>query len=355
MIYRYVIRPLLFLFPPEKIHDFAVLAVKKLFGLRFIRRLARKFFYVADSKLERNLFGLKFSSPVGFAAGFDKNAEFYNEFSVFGFSFIEIGTVTPKAQPGNPRPRSFRFRADQALVNRMGFNNKGVLNAAQNLKQKQPEVIIGGNIGKNTLTPDEETVGDYIKCFEILYDHVDYFAVNVSCPNIGGITKLQDMAELEKLLKTLKNIDYQRGKKRPVLLKISPDLNHGQIDEIIEVVRESGTDGIIATNTTVSRKNLRTNKKVIEKTGSGGLSGKPLKDRSTEIIRYIAEKSGKTIPVIGVGGIMTPADAIEKLDAGASLVQVYTGFIYSGPSLAKRINKELLKNIDKKHAQKDAF
>ncbi len=348
MFYRSVIRPLLFLFPPEKVHDFAVLTVRIMMNIPVISWITRKIFLIKDSRLERKVFGLLFSNPVGFAAGFDKNAEFYNEFSDFGFSFIEIGTVTPKAQSGNPKPRSFRFRADHALVNRMGFNNKGVRYAAEKLKKNKSGIIIGGNIGKNTLTPNDDAVADYRECFEILYDYVDYFAVNVSCPNIGDIKKLQDKCGLTKLMKSLKEIDRSMGGNKPVLLKISPDLNKNQLDEIIDVVRDSGTDGIIATNTTVSRENLRTPTEVIEKTGNGGLSGRPLKDRSTEIIRYLVQKSGKTIPVIGVGGIMSPEDAIEKLNAGASLVQVYTGFIYSGPFLVKNINRELLKTIDKK-------
>lgn len=348
MFYRTVIRPLLFLFEPEKVHNFAVFTVRTLGKIPFINTILRKIFIVNDKRLEREVFGLRFSNPVGFAAGFDKNAEFYNEFSSFGFSFIEIGTVTPKAQSGNPKPRSFRFRADNALVNRMGFNNKGVRYAAEKLKKNNPGIIIGGNIGKNTLTPNDNAVADYRECFEILYDYVDYFAVNVSCPNIGDIKKLQDKCGLTGLLKSLKEIDRSRGGSKPVLLKISPDLNKNQLDEIIDVVRDSGTDGIIATNTTVSRENLKTPQEVIEKTGNGGLSGQPLKDKSTEIIRHLVQKSGNTIPVIGVGGIMSPEDAIEKLNAGASLVQIYTGFIYNGPFLVKNINRELLKTIDKK-------
>lgn len=301
-------------------------------------------FNVEDKSLERNVFGLNFKNPVGLAAGFDKNGEFYKEMEVFGFSFIEIGTVTPMGQPGNPRPRSFRLPEDQALINRMGLNNYGVERVAKNIAGNKPKIIIGGNIGKNTLTPDDNAIDDYITCFKVLHELVDYFVVNVSCPNTGDIKKLQDADTVLEILGMLKELSGHMRVKKPVLLKISPDLNYQQLDEMVEIAFRTGIDGFVATNTTVSRENLVTPKEKIIEKGEGGLSGKPLRERSTEVIRYLVEKSGGRIPVIGVGGIIDQADAIEKLKAGASLVQVYTGFIYEGPFLVKRINKALLSN-----------
>jgi dihydroorotate dehydrogenase len=280
---------------------------------------------------------------VGIAAGFDKQAELYNELSNFGFGFIEIGTVTPKGQPGNPKPRLFRLPPDKALINRMGFNNGGVNNAVKNLKKRKTHVVVGGNIGKNTLTPNSEAINDYVFCFEELFDFVDYFVVNVSCPNITDLHELQDQDSLVKILGKIQEINHTKIQPKPVLLKVSPDLNNKQLDEVIEIVRLTGIDGVVATNTTVSRQNLQTDDVRIKEIANGGLSGKPISDRSTEVIRYLAEKSGKAFPIIGVGGIFTPEDAIEKLNAGADLVQVYTGFIYEGPFIAKKINKALIK------------
>lgn len=344
MIYRRILRPFLFIFSPETIHHTVVLLIKYFLLIPGARRLFFNVFNVEDKSLERNVFGLNFKNPVGLAAGFDKNGEFYKEMEVFGFSFIEIGTVTPMGQPGNPRPRSFRLPEDQALINRMGLNNYGVERVAKNIAGNKPKIIIGGNIGKNTLTPDDNAIDDYITCFKVLHELVDYFVVNVSCPNTGDIKKLQDADTVLEILGMLKELSGHMRVKKPVLLKISPDLNYQQLDEMVEIAFRTGIDGFVATNTTVSRENLVTPKEKIIEKGEGGLSGKPLRERSTEVIRYLVEKSGGRIPVIGVGGIIDQADAIEKLKAGASLVQVYTGFIYEGPFLVKRINKALLSN-----------
>jgi dihydroorotate dehydrogenase len=342
MLYRRVIRPFLFLFSPESVHDFVVSFLRIFLRFPVIRKAVRSFYTVSDKSLERNLLGMRFRNPVGLAAGFDKNAIYYNEMACFGFSFIEIGTVTPLAQPGNPRPRSFRLVGDRALVNRMGMNNSGASAIAENLRSNNPTVIIGGNIGKNTDTPNETAINDYVKCFHELKEVVDYFVVNVSCPNIGDISGLQGADTLTAILDTLKKQSTGLPAPKPVLLKISPDLSRPQLDDVVEIALKTGIDGLVATNTTTGRDNLRTGKERLERTGKGGLSGLPLRDRSTEIIRYLSGKLSGKIPVIGVGGIMSPEDAIEKLEAGASLVQVYTGFIYEGPGLVKRINQAIL-------------
>ena len=309
-----------------------------------IGALNKKMFSVEDKKLERTLFGLTFKNPVGIAAGFDKNAVLYNELENYGFGFLEVGTATPKPQVGNPKKRLFRLKKDSALINRMGFNNLGADAIAQNLKNRKTKLIIGGNIGKNTATPNEDALADYIYNFEALHDVVDYFVVNVSCPNVKNLTKLQDTDFLTELLLKLKSINAQKSVQRPILLKIAPDLNEPQLDEIIELVAATQIDGIIATNTTTSRENLTKSKEEVEAIGNGGLSGLPLKERSTEVIRYLATKSNKAFPIIGVGGIHSAADAIEKIQAGADLVQIYTGFIYEGPKLVKAINKAILEN-----------
>ena len=288
------------------------------------------------------MFGLKFKNPVGLAAGFDKNAEFVEELGNLGFGFVEIGTVTPLPQSGNDKPRMFRLPPDAALINRMGFNNQGVEVAAHRLsKAKRDGLIIGGNIGKNKLTPNEDAVSDYIKCFDALFDVVDYFVVNVSSPNTPGLRELQEKEPLKNILNALQKRNSKNGISKPILLKIAPDLSNDQLDDIVEIVAETKIAGVIATNTTIERSNLRTGGRVVSETG--GLSGKPLTKRSTEVIRYLSEKSNKAFPIIGVGGIHSPEDAIEKLNAGASLIQLYTGFIYEGPALIKRINKALLK------------
>jgi dihydroorotate dehydrogenase len=291
---------------------------------------------------------LKFKNPVGLAAGFDKDAKLYNELSDFGFGFIEIGTLTPKPQDGNPKKRLFRLKKDQAIVNRMGFNNKGVFDAVENLK-KSHRVLIGGNIGKNKVTPNELAAKDYLICFDALFDHVDYFVVNVSSPNTPGLRELQDRKPLTALLKELKKENTKLAKlkdrkEKPILLKIAPDLTDEQLLDIIGIVKDTDIDGVIATNTTISRDNLKSD--ILLKEEAGGLSGKPLTKRSTEVIRFLSQKSNKAFPIIGVGGIHSAEDALEKLDAGADLVQLYTGFIYEGPSLIKRINKAIVNRIN---------
>jgi len=295
---------------------------------------------VEDKRLEKELFGLKFPNPVGLAAGFDKQASFYKEFSSLGFGFIEVGTITPKPQDGNPRPRMFRLPKDQGLINRMGFNNGGLEMARKNLQNRDRSFIIGGNIGKNKITPNENAVDDYLECFRGLHDLVDYFVVNVSSPNTPGLRELQDKEPLLRILNALKVENAKSPTPRPILLKIAPDLTDSQLDDIVEIVAESKIDGIIATNTTISRNKLNSSKELLSE--AGGLSGKPVRGRSTEVIRYLHHKSKGSFPIIGVGGIHSAEDAIEKLNAGASLVQVYTGFIYEGPILVKRINQGIL-------------
>jgi dihydroorotate dehydrogenase len=306
--------------------------------------LAKKITNVDDPKLERELFGLRFKNPVGIAAGFDKNAFVYQELGALGFSHIEIGTVTPKGQPGNPKPRLFRLAKDKGLINRMGFNNLGLEMAVKRLRKRDKNLIIGGNIGKNTATPNDEALADYVTNFEGLFPVVDYFVVNVSCPNISDLHELQDQEALMKILNAIQKINLKKSNPKPVLLKVSPDLNEKQLDEVITLVKETGIQGVVATNTTISRHTLRQDAEMAKQIGNGGLSGLPIKARSTAVIRYLAEKSNKAFPIIGVGGIFTAEDALEKLHAGADLVQVYTGFIYEGPMIAKRINKAILKN-----------
>ena len=335
-MYKSIVRPLLFKFDPEGVHHFSFRSIKLLSKLG-LTRLAKSSFQVEDKGLEREVFGLKFKNPVGLAAGFDKDAKLYQELSDFGFGFVEIGTLTPKPQPGNPKKRLFRLKEDQAIINRMGFNNGGVEAAVARLK-KNKNVLIGGNIGKNKVTPNEEAFNDYKICFEALYDYVDYFVVNVSSPNTPNLRALQDKEPLTKLLAGLQELNKLKGGK-PILLKIAPDLTDEQLLDIIDIVKTTQIAGVIATNTTISREGLKSENK--EETG--GLSGKPLKDRSTEGIRFLSVKSNKAFPIIGVGGIHSAADALEKLEAGASLIQLYTGFIYEGPELIKRINQEILK------------
>jgi len=343
-MYRIFIRPILFLFQPETIHHILITSLKILFRIPFIFKTTCNIFKVNHPALKTEFLGLNFDSPVGLAAGFDKNASVFEEFRAFGFSFIEVGTVTPQGQPGNPRPRSFRIPADKGLINRMGFNNHGAEAAAGKLaRRKNDGFIIGGNIGKNTTTPNEQAVEDYEACFRILYDHVDYFVVNVSCPNITDMHKLQDQESLEAILGRIMAVRAGMEVKRPVLLKISPDLNKKQLDETLQIISGLKIDGIVATNTTVSRDGLKTDADIIAKIGSGGLSGTPITQRSLEMVRYISEKTGGKLPIIGVGGIMTVQDALNMLDAGATLVQVYTGFIYEGPGFVKRINRAILK------------
>lgn len=335
-MYKSIIRPLLFNFDPEGVHHFSFKSIKLMKQLG-LTRLVKPVFNIKHKALEREVFGLKFKNPVGLAAGFDKDAKLYQELSDFGFGFIEIGTLTPKPQPGNPKKRLFRLKEDKAIINRMGFNNGGVAEAVSRLK-KNKNVLIGGNIGKNKVTPNEEAFNDYKICFEALYDYVDYFVVNVSSPNTPNLRALQDKEPLTKLLTGLQELNKTRSQK-PILLKIAPDLTDEQLNDIIEIVQDTKIAGVIATNTTISRDGLQSsNKEEI-----GGLSGSPLRNRSTEVIRFLHQKSQGAFPIIGVGGIHSPQDALEKLEAGASLIQLYTGFIYEGPSLIKRINEEIIK------------
>lgn len=337
-MYKSFIRSILFKFDPEKIHHFTFSFLRTSFKIPGVRSLVAKRFTVVDKRLERTVFGLSFKNPVGLAAGFDKDAKLYKEMGSLGFGFIEIGTLTPKPQPGNPKKRLFRLKDDSGIINRMGFNNGGVEEAVQRLIKNRGQVLIGGNIGKNKVTPNAEAVEDYKICFEALYPVVDYFVVNVSSPNTPNLRELQDKEPLTRLLNTLHALNQKKTAPKPILLKIAPDLTNAQLLDIIEIVRTTKTDGVIATNTTISRKGLTSE----HREEIGGLSGKPLTNRSTEVIRFISEKSNKAFPIIGVGGIHTAQDALDKLDAGASLVQLFTGFIYEGPKLVKEINEAIL-------------
>lgn len=310
-----------------------------------VKAAMRSRFTISSPQLTRRVAGLEFPNPVGLAAGFDKDARWIDNLESLGFGFIEIGTVTPLAQPGNDKPRLFRLPEDNGLINRMGFNNGGAIAAAERIKKRNSKIIIGGNIGKNKVTPNENAVDDYIKCFHALVHVVDYFVVNVSSPNTPGLRELQDKKPLLAILSKLQQLNHDQIRSKPIFLKIAPDLTDDQLNDIVEIVNESGIAGVIATNTTISREGLHTERSVIEAIGAGGLSGLPVKKRSTEVIRYLHHKSNGAFPIIGVGGIETAADAKEKLDAGAALVQVYTGFIYEGPAIAKRINEGLLQMI----------
>ncbi len=336
-MYRLFIKPIFFLLPAERAHYTAMNLLQGVLRIPGMPALLRSTFTSNKPELKRTLFGLHFDNPVGLAAGFDKDARWVDELSTLGFGFIEIGTLTPKAQPGNDKPRLFRLPKDEALINRMGFNNGGAQAAAERLRKRSSRIIVGGNIGKNKVTPNEEAVNDYLSCFETLYPHVDYFAVNVSSPNTPGLRALQEKEPLLHLLNTLQEANQATPKCKPILLKIAPDLTDEQLNDIIDIVRESKIDGVIATNTTIAREPLTTSKNEIESIGAGGLSGKPLTKRSTEVIRYLKEKSHNAFPVIGVGGIHSAQDAIDKLNAGADLVQIYTGFIYEGPGLVRKI------------------
>jgi len=326
---------------PESAHHTVTGGLKMFSKIWGAKKLLSNLYTYENPNLAREVFGLKFKNPVGLAAGFDKNAEYITDMANFGFGFIEIGTVTPRPQPGNDQPRMFRLIPDKALINRMGFNNQGADVAANRLKHLSVEdrkgLLIGGNIGKNKLTPNEQAVDDYIYCFNSLFDYVDYFVVNVSSPNTPGLRDLQEKEPLKHILNTLQNLNEKRENKKPILLKIAPDLTDSQLDDIVEIVQETGIAGVIATNTTISRAGLRSDANLVKE--MGGVSGAPLTKRCTEVIRYLSNKSNRSFPIIGVGGIHSAADAIEKMDAGASLVQIYTGFIYEGPSLISDICK----------------
>ena len=342
-MYKLFIRRFLFLFDPEKIHYATFSLIRFLCKVPFFSAIFRAMYLIEDKRLERNLFGITFKNPVGLAAGFDKNAVLYNELANFGFGFIEIGTVTPKGQEGNPKKRLFRLKDDQGIINRMGFNNDGLETAIVQLKKNKGKLIIGGNIGKNTQTSPQNYTNDYEECFKGLHPYVDYFVLNVSCPNVGSHEKLNDKEYLLELILAIQNLNLLEPTQKPILLKIAPDLNNNQLDEIIEIVAETKIDGIIASNTSTSRSRLKASKKQLQEIGNGGLSGLPIKEKSTRVIKYLKDTSNKAFPIIGVGGIHSAKDALEKIEAGADLVQIYTGFIYEGPGLIKQINKALLK------------
>ena len=339
-MYKFLIKPILFLFDPEWVHHTVFYLLKAIHRIPGMGSMIRGLYHLKDQRLERKLFGLTFPNPVGLAAGFDKDAKLYQELSNFGFGFIEIGTLTPKPQPGNPKKRLFRLPEDNGLINRMGFNNQGVVEAIERLK-KNNGVLIGGNIGKNKITPNDEAVSDYVQCFEALFPHVDYFVVNVSSPNTPNLRALQDKEPLQHLLQTLKNLNLKRTSPKPILLKIAPDLIDDQLLDIIDIVTTIKIDGVIASNTTLSREGLISS----NRSEMGGLSGKPVAERSTEVIRFLYEKSNNAFPIIGVGGIHSSEDAINKLNAGASLIQLYTGFVYEGPGVIKKINKAILEQV----------
>ena len=341
MFYKLFFRRILFFLNPEFSHNFVFKLLKILFLIPGFRYLLRFSYCVTDDRLKRKLFGLRFKNPIGLAAGFDKNAQMFNELTEFGFGFIEIGTVTPLPQEGNPKPRLFRLKKDRALINRMGFNNDGIEVIVKRLKNKYNDIIIGGNIGKNKMTPNEEASRDYIKCFEKIAPYVDYLVLNISSPNTPGLVKLQNKSYLTQLLSEIQNLNFKKYNK-PILIKISPDLTLEQLDEILELIYKFKISGVIATNTTSKREGLKTVNKIVTDYGPGGLSGAPLKLKSTQIISYINKKTSGLLPIIAVGGIMDEDDVIQMLDAGASLVQIYTAFVYQGPSIIKKMNQKIL-------------
>ena len=337
-----LVRKFFFKIEPEKAHYMVMRYLRLICRLPILKSIVKSLFCLKSNKLQRTIWGITFPNPVGLAAGFDKDAAYTDALACLGFGFIEIGTVTPVAQPGNEQPRLFRLPEDKALINRMGFNNHGVLNAVANLRKRKEKVIIGGNIGKNKVTANEDAYLDYEKCFKELYEVVDYFVVNVSSPNTPGLRELQDKEPLMKILNNLERLNKDMGKHKPILLKIAPDLSNEQLDDIIIIVKSTGIGGLVATNTTIDRSGLITARDVVGQIGAGGLSGKPLQNRAVEVVKYIHENSHGAFPIIAVGGIFTGADAKAMLAAGASLVQVYTGFIYQGPGIARDICREIL-------------
>ena len=341
-MYKLLIRPIFFLFSPETIHAISINLLRIIFFIPGVAYLTKRYYTIQDKRLERNIIGLKFQNPVGLAAGFDKEAEMIDLLAPFGFGAIEIGTLTPKGQPGNDKPRLFRLPKDGALINRMGFNNGGVDEAVKRLRTRKSDVIVGGNIGKNKLTENESATHDYEYAFEALHAEVDYFVVNVSSPNTPNLRELQSKEPLKALLNNLMERNSAKEIAKPILLKIAPDLTDSQLSDIVEIVKETKISGVIATNTTISREGLKTAKKHVDDIGAGGLSGSPLAERSTAVIKYLREALGPDLCIIGVGGIMNPADAVEKIKAGANLIQIYTGYIYNGPGFIKKINKAIL-------------
>ena len=335
-----LLKKALFLLSAEKAHSLTMYLLQIGFKIPGVKNIIRNLFTISSKKIEQTLWGITFPNPVGLAAGFDKNADYLHELSCFGFGFIEIGTVTPLPQAGNPKPRLFRLISDQAIINRMGFNNKGVKSVVEQLKNRPKDLIIGGNIGKNKNTPNEKASADYIACFDALFDHVDYFVINVSSPNTPNLRELQDKKPLTALIKSVQERNKIKKIPKPLLLKIAPDLSHDQLIDILTICDETQLDGLIATNTTLSREPLKEKPEVIKNMGAGGLSGLPLADRSTEVIKFLRSKN-KKIPIIGVGGVGNVSKALEKIDAGANLIQIYSGFIFKGPTLIKKINEAL--------------
>jgi len=345
-MYKAFIRPILFITSPEVSHAITIRLLKIVCAIPIINSIIKSSFTLKDRLLETEVAGIKFPNPVGLAAGFDKNATFFHEMEYLGFGYVEVGTVTPLAQPGNAKPRSFRLPKDKGLINRMGFNNDGAAAVAERLKNRKDKIVIGGNIGKNKVTPNEEAFSDYEKCFDALFEYVDYFVVNVSSPNTPGLRSLQDKEPLKKILSGLQSKNNAKSKSKPIFLKIAPDLTNDQLNDIVDLVNECGIAGVVATNTTLSREGLKS--EGVEAIGAGGLSGAPVRKRSTEVVKYLAEKSNGSFPIIASGGIHSAEDALEKLDAGAVMIELYTGFIYEGPMLVKRINKEILKRKQQK-------
>lgn len=343
-MYKFFLKPILFCFNPETAHNILFSFLSFLRHVPFARAIIRSIYKRQSPKLQKDLFGLTFPNPVGLAGGLDKNGEYYNDMANFGFGFVEIGSLTPRPQDGNPKPRCFRVPSDKAIINRFGINNKGVKNAVEHLKKVRPEVIVAANISKNTSSINEDAAKDYEQAFGLMYDFVDMFVVNVSCPNVVGLTSLQDISFLSDIIDKLLDLRMFYDTYRPVLLKVSPDLAKEQLDDIIDYCLRSGIDGIVAGNTTRSRDGLSIDQAKIDKIGNGGLSGAPLHKKNVELVKYIHTKSEGRLPIIGVGGIMSGADAQEMIDAGASLVEIYSGFIYEGPALVKKIIKHLEKN-----------
>ena len=341
-MYKHLLKPILFRFNPETAHNLLFKGLAFLRHIPFARQIIRAVYRKKYPGLEREVFGIRFPNPVGLAGGLDKNGEFYNDMANFGFGFVEIGSLTPKPQDGNPKPRCFRVPADKAIINRFGINNKGVKNAVEHLKKVRPEVIVAANISKNTASINEDAAKDYETSFALLYDFVDMFVVNVSCPNVVGLTALQDITFLSDIVDRLLDLRMYYDEYRPILLKVSPDLSHEQLDEIVEYCLRSGIDGIVAGNTTRSRDGLNSlTPEKIEEIGNGGMSGAPIYKKNLELVRYVHKASEGKLPIVGVGGIMSGAQAQEMMEAGASLVEIYTGFIHEGPELIKRINRHL--------------
>ena len=353
-MYKHILRPILFSLNPETAHNLTFLALKCLRYVPFATSLVRMASRKESPALEREVFGLKFKNPVGLAGGLDKNGEFYNDLGNFGFGFVEIGSLTPEPQPGNPKPRLFRVVKDRAIINRMGINNNGVKYAVEQLKRRRPEVLVAGNISKNSNSINEDASKDYETAFAMLYDFVDMFVVNISCPNVSGLSDLQDVSFLSDIVDKLLNLRMYFDEYRPILVKVSPDISHQQLDEIIDYALMSGVDGIVAGNTTRTRDGLSIPQDKIDEIGNGGMSGAPLFQKSLSLVRYISEKSKGKLPIIGVGGIMSGEQAQQMLDAGALLIEIYSGFIYEGPSLVKKINKYILAHMKKEQSKEPA-